>query len=55
MKKNNPNEYKITSQGSLGLLALGHLGLRVWREEVKKKNKKSKGSQKRSDENKKNG
>ncbi len=55
MKKNNPNEYKITAQGSLGLRALGHVGLRAWREEVKKMKKKSKGSQNKSDENKKNG
>lgn len=27
-------EYKITSQGSLGLLALGHIGLRKWRQVV---------------------
>jgi hypothetical protein len=29
-------EYQITSQGSLGLLALGHVGLRKWREVVEK-------------------
>lgn len=29
-------DYKITSQGSLGLLALGHVGLRLWRQEIKK-------------------
>ena len=29
-------EYKITSQGSLGLLALGHVGLRLWRLEIEK-------------------
>jgi hypothetical protein len=51
MKKNNSNEYKITAQGSLGLMALGHIGLRAWREEVKKKKKKSKASQKKGDEN----
>lgn len=33
-------EYKITSQGSLGLLALGHIGLRKWREAVAQENKK---------------
>lgn len=32
-------EYKITSQGSLGLLALGHIGLRLWRQEVEKSKK----------------
>lgn len=31
---NMEKEYKITSQGSLGLLALGHVGLRKWREVV---------------------
>jgi hypothetical protein len=51
MKKNEAKEYKITAQGSLGILALGHVGLRVWREEAKKKEKKSKGSQKKSNEN----
>jgi hypothetical protein len=29
-------EYKITPQGSLGLLALGHVGIRKWREVVEK-------------------
>ena len=29
-------EYQITSQGSLGLLALGHIGIRKWREVVEK-------------------
>ena len=29
-------EYKITSQGSLGILALGHVGLRLWRQEIEK-------------------
>lgn len=29
-------EYKITPQGSLGLLALGHIGLRLWRQEIEK-------------------
>ncbi len=29
-------EYKITPQGSLGILALGHIGLRLWRQEVEK-------------------
>jgi hypothetical protein len=28
-------EYIITPQGSLGILALGHIGLRKWREVVK--------------------
>jgi hypothetical protein len=29
-------DYKITSQGSLGILALGHVGLRLWRQEIEK-------------------
>ena len=31
------DEYKIDAQGSLGLLALGDIGLQLWRKEVKKK------------------
>lgn len=31
-KKNQPQEFKITPQGSLGVLALGAVGLRKWRE-----------------------
>ncbi len=27
-------EYIVTPQGSLGILALGHLGIRKWREVV---------------------
>ena len=34
--ENNKGEYKIDAQGSLGLLALGDIGLQLWREEVKK-------------------
>lgn len=33
-------EYKITPQGSLGLLALGHIGLRMWRKEIEKAKEK---------------
>jgi len=33
---NMEKEYQITSQGSLGLLALGHVGIRKWREVVEK-------------------
>ena len=32
-------KYKITRGGSLGLLALGHVGLNAWREVKKKKSK----------------
>jgi hypothetical protein len=34
-------EYKITPQGSLGILALGHVGLRLWRKEVEKTKQES--------------
>jgi hypothetical protein len=33
-------EYNVTPQGSLGILALGHIGLRKWREVVKKEKAK---------------
>ena len=33
-------KYKITKQGSLGLLALGHIGLKQWREVVEREKKK---------------
>jgi hypothetical protein len=32
-------EYNITPQGSLGLLALGHIGIQKWREAIKAQNK----------------
>jgi hypothetical protein len=36
-------EYIVTPQGSLGILALGHVGIRKWREIVQKeKDKKEK-------------
>ncbi len=31
MKDNKPQEFKIPPQGSLGILALGAVGLRAWR------------------------
>lgn len=34
-------EYQITKQGSLGLLALGHIGLLKWREVLNDKKKDS--------------
>lgn len=33
----NNKEYKITPQGSLGILALGSVGIKKWREVVKAK------------------
>lgn len=42
--KEKSKEYKITAKGSLGVLALGSVGIRMWREAVKLKeqNKKNK-------------
>ena len=43
-KKKNTNDkpipYKITPAGSLGVLALGHVGIDAWREAKKKRIKK---------------
>ena len=39
---NKPQEVEITPQGSLGLLALGSVGLRKWREVRDKHNAKKK-------------
>jgi hypothetical protein len=36
MGKDKKQEYNITPQGSLGLLALGDVGIKLWREAVKK-------------------
>lgn len=43
MENTNTNKYDITPQGSLGLLALGDVGLREWR---KAKNEIFKAAQK---------
>ena len=32
LKKIEKGEYEVTAEGSLGLLALGDVGLKVWRE-----------------------
>ncbi len=45
MKKDNKKEdiieipYKVTPAGSLGVLALGHVGINAWREAKKNKQK----------------
>jgi hypothetical protein len=44
IKTNNSNEFTITEEGSLGLLASGDIGLRAWRK-VKKKVRNSKDPQ----------
>jgi hypothetical protein len=47
-------EYKITPQGSLGILALGHIGLRLWRQEIEKsKQEQMKQSNLKNDQNQK--
>jgi hypothetical protein len=44
-------DYKITSQGSLGILALGHVGLRLWRQEIEKaKQEQTKQSDSKNDQ-----
>jgi hypothetical protein len=45
-------DYIITKQGSIGLLALGHIGIIKWRE-VLKENKKDPPKQKDNDKKKK--
>ena len=42
-------EYKITPQGSLGLVALGHVGLRKGREVVEKEKLEIRNSSKGND------
>lgn len=43
-KKDKSKEYTLTPQGSLGILALGSVGIRKWREEIQKALKKEKSS-----------
>ena len=43
---NMEKEYKITSQGSLGLLALGHIGIRKWREAIEQEKNETRNSAK---------
>jgi hypothetical protein len=42
MQKKKNVEYKITPQGSLGLLALGDVGVKLWRDSISKNLKKKK-------------
>jgi hypothetical protein len=48
-------EYIVTPQGSLGLLALGHIGIKKWREAINanKKNQDSKATNERTREDEK--
>lgn len=44
----NKKEVKINSQGSLGILALGSEGIRIWRAAIKEEKEKS-SSKKKND------
>lgn len=46
-------EYIITPQGSLGLLALGHIGIQKWRAVVQAQNKNQNTSDKKEKSNEK--
>jgi hypothetical protein len=42
MGKEKKLDYTVTPQGSLGLLALGDVGIKLWREAIEKGAKKKK-------------
>lgn len=42
MKNKTTQDYKVTAEGSLGLLALGSVGVKLWKEAMKKKNQTKK-------------
>jgi len=44
----NKKEVKVTPQGSLGILALGSEGIRIWRKAVEEE-KKNKRNEKKND------
>lgn len=44
-------EFKVTAEGSLGILALGAAGIRLWRKAIAEK-EKNKGKTKRSENGK---
>ncbi|MEY4603047.1 MAG: hypothetical protein RIT43_339 [Bacteroidota bacterium] len=44
-------EFKVTAEGSLGILALGAVGIRLWRQ-AKEEKEKTKGKTKRSENGK---
>ena len=52
MSKNKKPTYTVTSQGSLGLLALGDIGIQLWREAVKENREVKKGNLKNKNEQK---
>ena len=49
MKTKKTEEYTLTAQGSIGILALGSIGIRKWRE-VAKETKVAKKSKAKKDE-----
>jgi hypothetical protein len=42
IKKPDPVIPNVTAEGSLGLLALGDVGLRIWRKKIQEEKEKSK-------------
>ncbi len=52
MGKEKKLNYTVTPQGSLGLLALGDVGIKLWREAVVKSPKKNKDNPKEQHEQK---
>lgn len=48
----NEKEYKIPAEGSLGLLALGDIGLKLWREKRHAEGKDPKPRKKKPKQNK---
>ncbi len=52
MSKNKKPNYTVTAQGSLGLLALGDIGIQLWREAVKENRETKKVNSKDKNEHK---
>lgn len=52
MGKAKKLDYTVTPQGSLGLLALGDVGIKLWREAIEKEPKKKKDHPKSRNEQK---
>lgn len=54
-QENTSKEYQVTAQGSLGLLALGAVGVRKWKEALKEAAKERNQEQEETNKNKDNG
>jgi hypothetical protein len=52
MSKNKKPNYTVTAQGSLGLLALGDLGIQLWRDAIKENRENKKVNSKDKNEQK---